>query len=68
MVFGAVFAISSKVMVGFFKNWQKYVRFEQNLNKHPSKLMESYLENSYHPGSLCMPCHVLGCSISGSTP
>ena len=54
MVFGAVLAISSKVMVGFFKNLQKYVGFDQNLSEHPSKLMESCLENYCHPGSLCI--------------
>ena len=52
MVLGAVFLISSKVMVGFFKNLQKYVGFDQNLSEHPSKFMESCLENYDHPGSL----------------
>ena len=59
MVLGAVFLISSKVMVGFFKNLQKYVGFDQNLSEHPSKFMESCLENYDHPGSLCSACMVL---------
>ena len=58
MVLGAVFLISSKVMVGFFKNLQKYVGFDQNLSEHPSKFMESCLENYYHPGSLWYICHL----------
>ena len=38
-VFRAVFPISPKVLVGFFKNWQQQIGFDKNVEEHSSKVM-----------------------------
>ena len=52
MVFKAVFSISSKVLVGFFKNWYHMIHLSPLYPEMPLDMMESDLKNFYAPGAL----------------
>ena len=64
MVFKAVFSISSKVLVGFFKIWYHMIHLSPLYPEMPLDMMESDLKNFYAPGALWAPCIVHGRSLT----